>query len=134
MDRRIGIDQPAPVAFEDIAALGLRQESREGVPGFREDMRDAIEKPVDLDLAAKEDAAQRKRPNPIGVCLGIGKGKRGTPGAAEHVPGLDAQMHAQRWSRLYWNTKENNYRARGLYDKYTPHSGFLRYVINNKQA
>jgi len=22
-------------------------------------------------------------------------------------------------------------KARGLYDKYTPHSGFLRYVINN---
>ena len=41
------------------------------------------------------------------------------------------EMKAQRWSRLYWNTKENNYRARGLYDKYTPHSGFLRYVVNN---
>ena len=44
---------------------------------------------------------------------------------------LVAEMKAQGWSRLYWNTKENNYRARGLYDKYTPHSGFLRYVINN---
>jgi GNAT superfamily N-acetyltransferase len=46
---------------------------------------------------------------------------------------LAAQMQANRWSRLYWNTKENNYRARGLYDKYTPHSGFLRYVIQNPQ-
>ena len=44
---------------------------------------------------------------------------------------LVAEMKAQGWSRLYWNTKENNYRARGLYDKYTPHSGFLRYVVNN---
>ena len=43
---------------------------------------------------------------------------------------LVAQMAVQGWSRLYWNTKENNYRARGLYDKYTPHSGFLRYVVN----
>jgi GNAT superfamily N-acetyltransferase len=43
---------------------------------------------------------------------------------------LVAEMKAQGWSRLYWNTKENNYRARGLYDKYTPHSGFLRYVVN----
>lgn len=34
------------------------------------------------------------------------------------------------WSRLYWNTKENNYRARALYDRYTPHSGFVRYVID----
>jgi GNAT superfamily N-acetyltransferase len=44
---------------------------------------------------------------------------------------LVAEMERQGWSRLYWNTKENNYRARGLYDKYTPHSGFLRYVVNN---
>ena len=44
---------------------------------------------------------------------------------------LVAEMKAQRWSSLYWNTKENNYRARGLYDKYTPHSGFLRYVLRN---
>jgi GNAT superfamily N-acetyltransferase len=42
---------------------------------------------------------------------------------------LVEQMKIEGWSRLYWNTKENNYRARGLYDKYTPHSGFLRYVI-----
>ena len=47
---------------------------------------------------------------------------------------LLAQMKAQRWSRLYWNTRENNYRARGLYDKYTPHSGFVRYVIGNPAA
>jgi len=41
------------------------------------------------------------------------------------------EMRRRNWSRLYWNTKENNYRARGLYDKYTPHSGFVRYVIVN---
>jgi GNAT superfamily N-acetyltransferase len=44
---------------------------------------------------------------------------------------LIEEMKARNWSRLYWNTKENNYRARGLYDKYTPHSGFIRYVVNN---
>ena len=43
---------------------------------------------------------------------------------------LVAEMRANKWSRLYWATKETNYRARGLYDKYAPHSGFLRYVIN----
>ena len=41
-----------------------------------------------------------------------------------------AECKRRNWSRLYWNTRETNYRARGLYDKYTPHSGFLRYVIN----
>lgn len=42
------------------------------------------------------------------------------------------EMKVKGWARVYWATKENNYRARGLYDKYTPHSGFLRYVVYNK--
>jgi GNAT superfamily N-acetyltransferase len=44
---------------------------------------------------------------------------------------LIAEMKSHGWSRLYWNTKETNYRGRSLYDKYTPHSGFLKYSINN---
>jgi GNAT superfamily N-acetyltransferase len=62
------------------------------------------------------------------------------PGERAHGVGkqlidwLVAAMAREGWSRLYWNTKENNYRARGLYDKYTPHSGFLRYVVNNPAA
>jgi GNAT superfamily N-acetyltransferase len=44
---------------------------------------------------------------------------------------LVAEVKRNGWSRLYWNTRENNYRARGLYDKYTPHSGFIRYVVFN---
>jgi hypothetical protein len=47
---------------------------------------------------------------------------------------LVAEMSTQGWSRLYWHTKETNYRARGLYDKYTPHSGFLGYVIMNSTS
>jgi GNAT superfamily N-acetyltransferase len=43
---------------------------------------------------------------------------------------LVAEMKARGWSRLYWNTKENNYRARGLYDKYTPRDAFVRYVVS----
>ena len=42
---------------------------------------------------------------------------------------LVAETKAQGWSRLYWHTRETNYRARGLYDKYTPESGFVRYVV-----
>lgn len=60
-------------------------------------------------------------------CRAVGVGK-------QLIDWLVAEMKSQRWSRLYWNTKENNYRARGLYDKFTPHSGFLRYVINNPAA
>jgi GNAT superfamily N-acetyltransferase len=44
---------------------------------------------------------------------------------------LVEEMKSQGWSRLYWSTRENNYQARALYDCYTPHSGFLRYVIEN---
>jgi ribosomal protein S18 acetylase RimI-like enzyme len=40
---------------------------------------------------------------------------------------LIAECKAQNWSALYWNTRETNYRARALYDKYTPQSGFLVY-------
>ena len=47
---------------------------------------------------------------------------------------LLAEVKQQGWARLYWNTRENNYRARGLYDKYTPHSGFLLYRVNNPGA
>ena len=45
---------------------------------------------------------------------------------------LIAEMKSQGWSRLYWQTREDNHRARALYDSYTPHSGFVRYVIENK--
>jgi len=47
---------------------------------------------------------------------------------------LVAECKAQGWPRLYWNTRENNYRARGLYDKYGPHTGFIRYAINFPQV
>lgn len=44
------------------------------------------------------------------------------------------EVRARNWSSLYWNTRETNYRARALYDSYTPHSGFLRYVLRNPAA
>ncbi|HTE44029.1 MAG TPA: GNAT family N-acetyltransferase [Gemmatimonadaceae bacterium] len=44
---------------------------------------------------------------------------------------LLADVVEQNWSRLYWHTKESNDRARRLYDTYTRHSGFVRYVIES---
>ena len=58
--------------------------------------------------------------------------RRGGGAGRMLIDWLINEMKSQGWSRLYWNTKENNYRARSLYDTYTPHSGFLRYVIDNK--
>jgi GNAT superfamily N-acetyltransferase len=66
--------------------------------------------------------------------LFVDPAQRATGVGRQLIDWLLAEMTEQRWSRLYWNTRENNYRARGLYDKYTPHSGFLRYVVNNTAA
>ena len=44
---------------------------------------------------------------------------------------LVAEMQAQGWARLYWNTRHDNARARALYDQYTEESGFVRYVLPN---
>lgn len=46
---------------------------------------------------------------------------------------LILEMKSNKWSRLYWNTKEDNYRARELYDSYTPQSGFIKYNITNDE-
>ena len=66
--------------------------------------------------------------------LFVDPGERAHGVGKQLIDWLVAAMARNGWSRLYWNTKENNYRARGLYDKYTPHSGFLRYVVNNSVA
>jgi GNAT superfamily N-acetyltransferase len=46
------------------------------------------------------------------------------------VDWLIVERKAKDWSRLYWTTRETNYRARVLYDSYTPHSGFVRYALS----
>ena len=35
----------------------------------------------------------------------------------------------QGWSRVYWVTKEDNARARRLYDRFAPADGFIRYSV-----
>jgi GNAT superfamily N-acetyltransferase len=66
--------------------------------------------------------------------LFVDPGRRAGGVGRQLIDWLVAQMADQGWSRLYWHTRENNYRARGLYDQYTPHSGFLRYVVNSPGA
>jgi GNAT superfamily N-acetyltransferase len=61
--------------------------------------------------------------------LFVDPAQRGAGVGRELIDWLVDEMKRQGWSRLYWTTKENNYRARALYDTYTPHSGFIRYVI-----
>lgn len=44
---------------------------------------------------------------------------RGGGAGARLIDYLVAEMATEGWSRLYWHTKVDNYRARGLYDRYT---------------
>lgn len=55
---------------------------------------------------------------------------RGGAVGKQLIDWLIAETKRKGWSRLYWNTKETNYYARSLYDKYTLHSGFLKYSID----
>lgn len=62
--------------------------------------------------------------------LFVDPARRGGGIGRQLIDWLVEEMGRQGWSRLYWNTKEDNHRARSLYDTYTPHSGFVRYVIS----
>jgi GNAT superfamily N-acetyltransferase len=65
--------------------------------------------------------------------LFVDPSRRRTGAGKIMIDWLVTEMKSQGWARIYWHTKENNYRARALYDKYGPHSGFLRYVIQNPE-
>lgn len=66
--------------------------------------------------------------------LFVEPGKRAHGVGQALIDWLLSAMAKHGWSRMYWHTRENNYRARGLYDKYTPHSGFVRYVIESPKS
>jgi GNAT superfamily N-acetyltransferase len=42
---------------------------------------------------------------------------------------LVARGKEEGWGRVYWMTHQNNARARRLYDRYGPASGFISYVL-----
>ena len=43
-------------------------------------------------------------------------------------------MRAEGWARLYWMTREDNERARKLYDQFAQADGFVRYVIRQRNT
>jgi GNAT superfamily N-acetyltransferase len=61
--------------------------------------------------------------------LFVDPAQRATGVGEQLIGGLVAETKRKGWSRLYWHTRQNNYRARGLYDKFTPHSDFVRYTV-----
>jgi len=60
--------------------------------------------------------------------------KRAAGVGQQLIDWLVAEMRQRGWARVYWHTRENNYRARGLYDKYSRVDGFVRYVVANPDA
>ena len=61
-----------------------------------------------------------------------------TPSARGHGIGraliewLRNAMRAEGWARLYWHTRQDNERARKLYDRFAEADDFVRYVIRQK--
>ena len=59
--------------------------------------------------------------------------ERGAGVGKQLIDWLVAQMKKQGWCRLYWHTRNTNYSARGLYDKFTQHNDFVRYTVYPNQ-
>jgi ribosomal protein S18 acetylase RimI-like enzyme len=64
--------------------------------------------------------------------LMVEQGVRGGGVGEAMISELKERMDQHGWARIYWMTRENNYRARGLYDKFSKADGFVRYVIKSK--
>ena len=90
MDARVGVDQPAIIRREEIAAFRYADKTCEGAPGLGKHRGDAIEEPVNLSLAGEKDAAQDQPAAAFGVGLGIKQRQRRPPRAAKHHPARNA--------------------------------------------
>ena len=63
--------------------------------------------------------------------LYVHPGERARGVGAALIDDLRARMGREGWSRIYWMTREDNYRARGLYDRFTKRDAFVRYVLRS---
>jgi GNAT superfamily N-acetyltransferase len=61
--------------------------------------------------------------------LYVQPGERARGVGAAMIEQLRTQMADEGWSRIYWMTREDNYRARGLYDRFAKRDAFVRYVV-----
>ncbi len=61
--------------------------------------------------------------------LYVQPGQRARGVGAAMIERLRSQMADEGWSRIYWMTREDNYRARGLYDRFARRDAFVRYVV-----
>src|SRR3546814_9101025 len=82
----VGVVEALLERGHQVVALMLGNGRHEIAPVFGIEPAHAVEKPLDLALAAEEDAAQHQGAHPLGMRLRIGKRQGRAPGAAEPVP------------------------------------------------
>src|SRR4029078_3801979 len=78
-----------------MPAFALGEAFGEPPPNVREDVAQAVQKPLNFLLAAQKDTAQHQRQAALRMGFAIGKCERAAPGAPEHDPAFDAQRFAQ---------------------------------------
>ena len=64
--------------------------------------------------------------------LYVAPGARGRGIGGALLEWLRNAMRAEGWARLYWMTRQDNARARRLYDRYAQADDFVRYVIRQR--
>jgi hypothetical protein len=91
----VGVGETAVVRAQQVVALGLGNDLREGAPRFRKEAFQARDEPVDLALPAQEDAPQDETAAALGMRLAVGEREGAAPRAAEHEPPVDLEVLPQ---------------------------------------
>src|SRR5580658_192714 len=81
------------VGREQISAFSLGNESEVRLPGvWKKDRRAALVEPIDFLFSQEKDTPKDEFGDAVGMRLGIGERKSRTPGPAEYLPPLDAEV------------------------------------------
>src|SRR6266566_9272893 len=88
--------QPPVIGADHVSAFRFWNDFKILFPDIRKERACALLiEPLNLFGATKKNSAQYEFSCPIGMSLGVSKCQRAAPGAAEHLPGIDAKMFAQ---------------------------------------
>src|ERR1700730_18532553 len=95
VQRRIGIENAAPVSIERLRAFLRRQQFEKIIAEIGIEARQRVEKcTLQFGAGAEEGGAQRDAGDPVGVGLRIGQSQLRAPGAADDHPALKAKFLA----------------------------------------
>jgi len=57
---------------------------------------------------------------------------RGSGAGRALIEAVLERARSNGWDQVYWHTREDNARARALYDSFTKADGFVRYVVRSE--